>query len=197
MNTEGFTVVELCVTVLIVAILSVWLGGSIVRMLKLRESNREEGYMREKLALICAEAADYLSMANAITSVSNQYGIVLKGGFRMEMEGVSYETGKVVKVNGLYLSGTNGTFNIALDTADSRYNGCVRQTLDADGMLMNVLAKIVEFRIDPPIVNGVTNHFPLHVLTVSATNGYYDIIGNTNAVRRVTSRRGFRLWNAN
>ena len=73
MSTKGLTVVELCVTVLIVAILSVWLGGSIVRMLKLRESNREEGYMREKLALICAEAADYLSMANAITSVSNQY----------------------------------------------------------------------------------------------------------------------------
>ena len=57
-------------------------------MLKLRESNREEGYMREKLALICAEAADYLSMANAITSVSNQYGMVLKGVFRMEMGGV-------------------------------------------------------------------------------------------------------------
>ena len=197
MNTKGFTVVELCVTVLIVAILSVWLGGSIVRMLKLRESNREEGYMREKLALICAEMADYLSMANTITPVSTQYGTVLKGGFRMEMEGVSYETGKVTKVEAIYLSGTNGMFNLVLDTADNRYNGSIRQTLDADGMLINVMAKIVEFRIDPPIAYGVTNYFPLHMLTVSATNSYYDIVGNTNAVRRVTAKRGFRLWNAN
>jgi hypothetical protein len=197
MNKRGFTVVELCVTILIVAILCVLLGGAFVRLLRLHESNREEGYMREKLTFICGEVADHLSMAKSIIAVSNQYGIILKGGFRMEMEGVSYETGKVVKVNGLYLSGTNGTFNVKIDTADDRYNGSIRQTLDADGMLMNVLAKIVEFRIDPPIVYGVTNYFPLHVLTVSATNSYYDIIGNTNAVRRVISKRGVRLWNAN
>ncbi len=205
MDKRAFTIVELCVTMLIVAILGVVMGTAIVRLLRLRESDREEGYMREKLALICGEAADYLSMANSIVAVSDLHGLVLKGGFRMEMEGISYETGKVVKVSGLYLSGTNGTFNLALDTADSRYEGVrgieglyrKRQKLDADGMLMDVIARIVEFRVDPPMVYGMTNSLPLHVLTISATNNYYDIVGNTNAVRRVTSKRGFRLWNAN
>lgn len=161
--------------------------------------------MREKLAFICGEAADYLSMANSIVAVRDQHGIVLKSGFRMETEGVSYETGKVVKVSALYLSGTNGMFNLALDTLDSRHervggaDGLYRkkQSIDADGMLMDVLAKIVEFRIDPPMVYGATNFLPLHVLTISATNSYYDIVGNTTAVRRITSKRGFRLWNGN
>lgn len=205
MYKRAFTIVELCVTMLIVAILCVVVGGSIVRLLRLRESNREEGYMREKLAFICGEAADYLSMANSVVAVSNRHGLVMKSGFRMEAEGVSYETGKVVKVCGLYLSGTNGMFNLVMDTADSRYESVggaqglyrKKQTLDADGMLMDVVARIVEFRIDPPMVYGVTNFFPLHVLTVSATNDYYDIVGNSNAVRRVTSKRGFRMWNAN
>lgn len=205
MNRRAFTIVELCVTMLIVAILGVAMGASTVRLLRLRESNREEGYMREKLAFICGEAADYLSMANSIVAVANPNGVVLKSGFRMETEGVSFETGKVIKVSGLYLSGTNGTFNLALDTADRRHErvkgtkGLYRktQTLDADGMLMDVLAKIVEFKVDPPMVYGVTNVIPLHVLTVSATNIYYDIVGNTSAVRKVTSKRGFRMWNAN
>ena len=205
MDKRAFTIVELCVTMLVAAILSVAMGGVIVRLLRLHESDREEGYMREKLALICGEAADYLSMANSVVVDSTSHGMVLKGGFRMETDGVSYETGKVVKVSGLYLSGTNGTFNFAMDTADRRYESAggteglfrKRQTLDADGMLLDVLARIVEFRIDPPVVYGATNFLPLHVLTVSATNNYYDIVGNTNAVRWVTSKRGFRLWNAN
>ncbi len=205
MDKRAFTIIELCVTILIVTILCVAMGGAIVRLLRLRESDREEGYMREKLALICAEAADYLSMANSIVADSTPHGLVLKGGFRMETEGVSYETGKVVKVSGLYLSGTNGAFNLAMDTADRRYESVrgleglyrKRQYLDADGMLLDVLARIVEFRVDPPLVYGVTNSLPLHVLTVSATNNYYDIVGNSNAVRRVTSKRGFRLWNVN
>lgn len=197
MNKRAFTIVELSITVLIVAILCVFVGGSIVRLLKLRESNREEGYMREKLSLICAETADYLSMANSLIALTNEHGLIIKGGFRMETEGPSFETGKVVKVSGVYLSGTNGVFNLALNTSDSRYNGFKKQTLNADGMLMDVLSKIEEFRIDPPMVLGVTNNLPLHVLTVSATNTYYDILGNTDAVRRVKSKRGFRLWNAN
>ena len=205
MDKRAFTIIELCVTMLIVAFLCVAMGGSIIRLLRLRESDREEGYMREKLTLICGEVADHLSMAQSIAIGVDQHGLILKGGFRMETEGVSFETGKVVKVRGLYLSGTNGTFNLAMDTADARYESITdteglyrkKQTLDADGMLMEVLAKIVEFRIDPPMAYGVTNFLPLHVLTVSATNNYYDIVGNTTAVRRVTSKRGFRLWNAN
>ena len=205
MSRKGFTVIELMITILIVVILTVSFGGALSGLLCLHEKDREEGYMREKLAYICGEFADYFSLADKVGRFMDENGkAVYAAGFRMEADGVSYETGKVVKVSNIYVSATNGIFNVAMRNADARYRRAgdsddvfyKRQEMSSDGMLYEVMSKITVFSIDPLPIDGMWHTNQYYMLTVAATNGYFDIRGATNAIRTVVSRRAFRLWNA-
>jgi len=96
----GYTVIELMVTVLIVSVLATTLGVGFVKLLTIQEREREEAYVRERLAEICANYADYLSVADNICTVgTNKQMIVVK--YREETGGVSLETGRVARVTRL------------------------------------------------------------------------------------------------
>ena len=95
---QGFTVVELMVTIVIVAFLSATVGTFVCKLLTIQERDREEAYIREKLTDICGAYADFLSIGSSISSttgVSNQETVVK---YRSETGGVSLETGIVTRV---------------------------------------------------------------------------------------------------
>ena len=65
---RGYTVVELMVTIVIVAVLAATLGMFFVKLLRIQEREREEAYIRERLADICAAYADFVSDRQTVQS---------------------------------------------------------------------------------------------------------------------------------
>lgn len=88
---HGYTIVELMVTIVIVAILAATVGVFVTKLLTLQEQDREEAYIREYLLDVCEKYADYMSVGTFV-SISNQAMIVK---YRQEAGGISLETGIV------------------------------------------------------------------------------------------------------
>lgn len=117
---HGFTIVELTVTIAIIAFLAVALGMFFANLLSIREREREEAYVRERLSDVCASYADMLSVGRSIianNSPSNQAAIVK---YREETGGVSMETAIVSRVSYLasMVSATNRVMDIDLLSLD-------------------------------------------------------------------------------
>lgn len=120
---RGYTIVELMVAVVIVAVLAATLGTFVVKLLTLQERDREEAYIREQLVDICGIYADYLSIGTTvITNASNQSFAVK---YRQEAGGVSFETGRVSRVVQLesvekpYTAMNKACRTVALNTFDA------------------------------------------------------------------------------
>ena len=110
---KGFTLHELLVTVLIAAILATTVGVFLVKLLTLQEKDREEGYIREALADICAYYADFASIGSSFSVSADPNESIIT--YRNETGGVSLETGRVSRVAYLTMT-TNSTGNaIALN----------------------------------------------------------------------------------
>ena len=99
---SGYTIVELMVTIVIVAVLAATVGTFVVKLLTLQEKEREEAYIRERLADICGIYADRLSLGSSVcTNLSDRDFVVT---YRQEAGGVSFETGCVSRVARVDLS---------------------------------------------------------------------------------------------
>lgn len=198
-RNRGATIVELMVTIVIVSILAATMGMFVVKLLTIQENGREEAYVREKLADICAAYADFLSIGSSVVS-NNQDMIVM---YRQETGGVSLETGRVSRV--AYLTSSIDTREkIADRTLDLKIyandEGAIRQMfsrrLSGDALL-------VPFKGDLPDIVSCT-------LTLLKTNsvvcqalGYlqiaakYEVENDDGSVssKIVTAGRIVRLWN--
>lgn len=104
--SRGYTVSELMVSVLVVIVLMTASGSFFAKLLSIQERDREEGYVREALAELCAVYADFMSVGSAF-SLSNQNFVVK---YRQETGGVSLETGRVMRA--AYLKASNVTNNL-------------------------------------------------------------------------------------
>lgn len=101
---RGYTIVELMVTIVIVTALAATVGTFVVKLLTLRENDREDAYIREKLIDVCGTYADLLSVGSSL----NTNGPGIQVTYRQETGGVSFETGIVSQVTSLISDVTNG-----------------------------------------------------------------------------------------
>lgn len=197
----GMTLVELMVTVLIVAMLSVTLGAFFVKLLNIHEQEREEGYVREKLVDICGACADYLSVSSSISNVTASSFVAT---YREETGGVSLETGRVSRVTHFQSFLDTATQTLALDIGRYWSNNFVSgfsRDLRGDAYLMNLTNDLVLVRRDGMVeamltrLNGTSDmDASLFYLKVSARCERKSDKGKAN-YRYVTAGRIVRLWN--
>ena len=189
---RGFTIVELMVCIVLAVILAASIGPSAVKLLNVVESSREEGFMREKLITLAGLYSDWLSLAQSYVVTNMAKGIkVISAEYPVEMEGISFETNNLCKVTACHSAVSNGMWNIWFDTRDPRYPEHVRKiTFDADALLEHISAYIVDVSLKP-----VSNqNYPL--LSLLATNQFWDVKVDEYSVRTVKTERIVRLWNA-
>ena len=121
--SRGYTIVELMVTIVIVSVLAATVGAFFVKLLTIQERDREEGYIREKLADICGAYADMMSVGSYIGTRTNIVSKTadLRVFYRHETGGISLETGVVTHVAQLTssLNQTNGTLDVGVDAFES------------------------------------------------------------------------------
>ncbi len=151
-HRRGYTVVELMVTIAIVSVLAATVGMFFVKLLNIQEHEREEAYVRERLADVCGAYADALSIGSAFitgATSSNRMTIVK---YRQETGGVSLETGTVTRVAYLKsaMNPTNNTvdldiFGIELGTLDLKMSRKAR----GDASLIPLPADMLSCTISP------------------------------------------------
>ena len=162
---NGYTIIELMVTIVIVSVLAATLGVAFVKLLNIQEREREEAYVREKLADICGEYADKLSIGSSIISTSTNATIVK---YRQETGGVSLETGLVTRVAylSLQLSPTNDTVDMGIFSFENQdliqktyslvlYNQPLLQQDHRDSLQVLLLT-----RLDTLAHKNLNGHFP-------------------------------------
>jgi prepilin-type N-terminal cleavage/methylation domain-containing protein len=98
MQRVGYTIVELMVTIVIVAVLAATVGMFFVKLLTIQEREREEAYIREKLSDICAAYADDVSVGTSFYIDTNFLNQATAVKYNQETGGVSLETGRVSNV---------------------------------------------------------------------------------------------------
>lgn len=190
----GFTIVELMVCIVLAVILAASVGPSAVKLLRVVESSREEGFMREKLATIAGVYADWLSLAQSYVVTNMANGVkVISADYPVEMDGISFETNNVCKVTACHSAVSNGMWNVWFDTHDPRYPDHVRKvSFDGDALIEHVSARIVEVTLKPelPLPNQA-----YCTLSILATNHFWDVKADAYSMRTVRTERIVRLWN--
>lgn len=200
---RGYAVVELMVTIVIVAVLAATLGIFFVKLLRIQEREREEAYIRERLCDICAAYADFVSVGSSFHTSTNPSNALTDVKYRMETGGVSLETGIVTKVANLTMMITNRA--VGLDIFSEGPEGLSRKLhrlMSGDASLVpKLLGDIVSCTITPlnhtteVATNGYeTTDAALGRLTVAAKyevkNDNGETVTNTAIAERVV-----RLWN--
>lgn len=210
-TSRGYTIIELMVTVVIVAVLAATVGTLFVKLLTLQEKDRAEAYVRENLVEMCGLYADYLSVATTISNVVTGVAPCFFAKYPQETGGVSLETGRVAHVTqlaaysklneGLYDNQTRTYATLGLNIATGNVGGppLMREFRGDDTPLLS----IKDLRInDNPVslsygivpLNADEENAALWCLQVRADYVVKNDDGNfvyTNAsVRRVV-----RLWN--
>lgn len=107
---SGYTIIELMVTIVIVTALAVTVGTFFVKLLTIQERDREEAYVREKLADLCAVYSDFASIGSSF-SINSENGASIVS-YRQETGGLSFETGRVSRVAYLTMVTTNQTMDL-------------------------------------------------------------------------------------
>ena len=145
----GYTIVELMVTIVIVSVLAATLGVFFVKLLNIQEREREEAYVREKLADICGEYADKLSIGSSIINTSTNATIVK---YRQETGGVSLETGLVTRVAYLssFLNSTNDTVDMGIFSFENQdLIRKIARRASGDAYLLPLTADMVSCTLTP------------------------------------------------
>ncbi len=209
------------VTVVVVAVLSASVGMFFVKLMNLHEREREEAYVRERLADICGAYADALSVGSSIITyinrIDNTQGMVV--GYRQETGGVSLETGKVTRV--AYLASSMNAIN---NTVDLNVFGIHFGNLDlkmsrvahGDAALMPLTGDMVSCTITPlgtsaaPIREQVSDgndaDYCMKMLpnavfgTANTALGWLEVkarykVKGEDVVKTATAGRMVRLWN--
>ena len=204
---HGYTIVELMVTIVIVSILAATVGTFFVKLLNIRESEREEAYIREKLADICGAYADAMSVGSSFGTRTNllTHAMDMKVNYRQETGGVSLETGKVVGVTQMIssLNTTNKTVDLSLyGFNQGELVKKLQRMAKGDAALMPLLGDMVSCTIRPLNCNtgGVDgdgylmNNAALGYLEVKAEYKVKNKTGET-VWENATAGRVVRLWN--
>lgn len=200
----GYTVIELIVTMAIVAALAATVGVYFVKLLTLHENEREDAYVREKLTDICGAYADFMSVGTAFCT-SNET-VVVK--CRQETGGVSMETGVVSRV--VYLDSAINPYQHNMDFNFYGFEkGSVSRRLsravNGDAALLPIVGGIVKCSITPlnaqkseleraGVLSGYqTSDASLGYLEVSAR---YEIEEDGKFIAKTaTVGRVVRMWN--
>lgn len=202
---RGFTIIELMVTVVITAILATTLGTFVVKLLTLREKDREEAYIREKLVDICGIYADSLSLGSSVATNFNSHGFCVS--YRQETGGVSLETGRVSRLVKLisdekvYHIWNNSCTNLTMETFSGNgeqlqfspeFSGDDTPLMTAKDLKLDGNPVNLNCTINP--LDSIGSSGALWNLRVRADYKVKDDLGNfvlTNA----TVERVVRLWN--
>lgn len=208
MKRSGYTVVELMVTILIAAILSVTVGAFLVKLLTIQERDREEAYIREKLVEVCAVYADFLSVGSYISTSPDSGNRAFIGIYRQETGGVSLETGIVSRAT--YLTSSMNTTNEVIDLdiyarePGGLYDRRFSRALNGSAPLIPLIGDMVSCTIRPLNFNPENNKTDsLGFIKTDAVLGYLEItakyeIENDEGeleTRTATAGRVVRLWN--
>ena len=197
----GYTLVELLVTIVVIALLTATLGVLLVRLLTLQEHEREEAYVREKLADICGAYADFLSIGSYL-SVSNR-SIVVK--YRQETGGVSLETGLVSRVVSLKssLDATNQILKLDVDSFNVT-DGCLQnrflRKMNGDALLLPLAGEVVSCTITPlnaDVSEDGDQQVSDAVLAYLEVEARFAVRNEARAIvtNTATAGRVVRLWN--
>lgn len=187
----GYTVVEMMVTILIVAILTTTVGTVVVKLLTLQERDREEAYIRETLTNVCGEYADSLSLGSFICT-NNLHGIDVT--YRSESGGVSFETGRVSHVVKLISAKKNSSFELNVNVVD-RGNMISRLLCHMQGnaALIPLAGNLVSCDVIP-LNAEIVEDAALACLQVTAQYKVRDDSGKL-VDKETTVERVVRLWN--
>ena len=213
--------VELMVTIVIVAVMAATVGTFFVKLLTIQEREREEGYIREKLCDICAQYADFLSLGDSVSVGTNRESQALVVGYRQEAGGVSFETGLVTRVAYFVstISATNRMMdlNVCSREPESSLNeypfmgnmvSCkLSRKIGGDAPLIPLTGDMVSCTITP-LGNNVTPGSRLleedqRFETTDATLGYLEVTARYKVKndegeyeeRTASAGRIVRLWN--
>lgn len=202
---RGYTIVELMVTILVVTILATSVGMFFVNLLTVQEQEREDAYIREKLADICASYADTLSVASSFMTNIGQRIIVEypreAGGVSIETGG-AFATGSVVRVASL----TSSVCRVSADYTSLDLNicamdvdGCVREKgpfhFNGDAELLPLFGNITRCKLTRLGTNDVEGT-SLGLLEIEAKYNVRNKWRNLEC-KTATARRVVRLWNGN
>ena len=201
----GYTVVELMVTIVIVAVLAATLGMFFVKLLRIQEREREEAYIRERLADICAAYADFVSVGSSFHTSTNSVNALTAVKYRMETGGVSLETGRVTKVAYLttMMNLTNRTVDLDIySQGPEGLNRKFSRGMNGNAPLIPLLGDMVSCMITPLnytkteiATNGYeTTDAALGWLQVSAKYEVKNDDGEKET-KTATAGRVVRLWN--
>lgn len=206
---RGYTVVELMATLVIVTVLAATVGTFFARLLSLREREREEAYVREKLSDLCGAYADALSVAASFSTATNGAGQAFVAKYRQETGGVSLETGVVTRVAHLaaWVDATNRTAELRIYAHEPEGGRALRIARSADGSapLIPLAGALVRCTLTPLNVQAAATadaDFPglqgedaaLGWLELAARYTAEDEDGKAVA-KTVTAGRVVRLWN--
>ncbi|MGN0854785.1 MAG: prepilin-type N-terminal cleavage/methylation domain-containing protein [Kiritimatiellia bacterium] len=187
---RGVTVVELMTTIVIVSVLAATVGVLIARLFGIQEREREEAYIREKLADACGVVADFVSVGSSL-AWSNRLAVVQ---YRQETGGVSLETSLVSRVAYLTFGTNSMTHALDLNVFGSESGQIVRKlsrTMRGDAHLLPLAGEMIGVQITP--LNAETDA-ALANLAVAARYESEDESGQP-AVRTAKVERVVRLWN--
>lgn len=203
---SGYTIVELMVTIVIVSVLAATVGMFFSQLLTIQERDREEAYIREKLADVCGAYADAMS-------VGSSFGILVgtnlledvKVNYRQETGGVSLETGVVTRVAQLVSS-----IDVTNKTVDVNIKGFNQSDLvtklqrkaSGDALLIPLPGEMISCTITP-LNHGATAQDGEGYWTNNAALGYLEVkarytIKNDAGeyeTKTATAGRVVRLWN--
>lgn len=206
---RGLSAIELMVTICLVVIIAAVVGVFLVKLLRIQEQEREEAYIREKLADICAIYADYMSVGSSFHINTNSVDPILLIKYRQEAGGVSLETGRVSRV--AYLTAKVNTKRedeigaMKLDIFSRDPEGVTKRhsdSMNGNASLIPLLGNVVSCTITPlnnDWSQDGTNSYKktdaaLGLLSVSAKYEIENEHGEL-AVKTATVERVVRLWN--
>jgi len=205
---EGYTIVEVMATIVIVAVLAATVGTFFVKLLRIQERDREEAYIREKLADVCGAYADALSVASSFGTHENPLtgGTEVRVDYRLETGGVSLETGQVTRVAHL-----TSEVNLTNRTVDLKVFGFEQRELveklsriaRGDALLLPLAGDMVRCTIMPLNAVGDTRVDDTGFATADAALGYLQVVARYSVKnddgelveKTVEVGRVVRLWN--
>lgn len=203
---RGYTIVELMSTIVIVAVLAATVGALFVKLLTIQEREREDAYIRERLADICGAYADAMSIGSSFGTRTNLLGRAaeVKVNYRQETGGVSLETSVVTRVSNLV-----STMNTTNKTVELKAYGFEQRELveklsriaRGDATLIPLVGDVVDCTITP--LNYTRTEDDSGFATTDAALGYLKVTARYKVKnedgeleeKTVEAGRVVRLWN--
>ena len=194
------------VTIVIVAVLTATVGVLFVKLLTIQEQEREEAYVREKLADFCGAYADFLSVGSSMGTSTALTNSAVEVNYRLEAGGVSLETGIVSRVAKLTssINMTNDTVDLGIYAFEQRVlRRKISRNVNGDALLLPLPGDMVSCKITPLNYNPGKTKEKSGFQTTDAALGYLEVearyaVENDDGEitnKTVTAGRVVRMWN--